>query len=86
MAKYVRDCIRALGVRKTPKEVGMRLDAYVQSNEEYYDYVTHDVTAFIFYCNPTVGSDIAITDESTRFTDVVVEAIVKCDTRSVILI
>lgn len=51
--------------------------------EEYYDYMMAQL--FIFYCNPTIGLEIAITDKSERFNDVVVQAIVKSHERVVIL-
>ena len=85
LAKYIKDCLRALGLHKTPHVVSQRLEEYVHTNTEYYGHVAHEDTVFIFYCNPTSGSDIVLTSESQYFTDVTVAIIVNNHNRAVIL-
>ena len=85
LASYIKDCIRALGLHKTPKDVSYRLEAYVEANEEYYGHVAHNDTVFIFYCNSTDGSDVDCTDESQRFTDDAAKALEMRYRRSVVL-
>jgi hypothetical protein len=54
LVKYIKDCIRALGLPKTPIKVRQRLSAYVKDNEAYYSHVEHNDTVFIFCCNLSI--------------------------------
>jgi hypothetical protein len=54
LVKYIKDCIRALGLPKTPLNVRQRLSAYIKDNKAYYSHVEHNDTVFIFCCNLSI--------------------------------
>ena len=55
-----------------PKNITQNLDMYVKKNVEYFDFIAHDDTVFVFLCYITHGNNIAVTETYSRFMDNIV--------------
>ena len=69
LEKFIKNCIRSLGVQMIPKNIKQNLDMYVKKNVEYFDFIAHDDTVFVFLCYITHGNNIAVTETCSRFMD-----------------